>query len=317
MNTNFDPLKLYFEAISNIKPISREELGTLWKKSKADKEAFDKIVEQNYKLVVPIAKKFMKKGMDLMDLIEEGNIGLMKAVEKFDPSREIAFSTYATYWVEQSIRKAVEDQLKTIRIPSHVWDALNLWIKTRTILREKLNREPSDNEIAKKLKLNQDQVDDLMRASSVFNGTLSLESPIGDESDIQFKDTIADVQDKSPESVTEVIRTRADIGIALNDLPDREKEVVRMRFGLGGVTPMSLDAIGKVFNISRERVRQIELRAFKKLKTILTRYDFISEEESSNIILDSRSGRDRRKKETKPSPFADRRTNIERRSKWI
>lgn len=156
-----------------------------------------------------------------------------------------------------------------------------------------------------------------MRASSVFNGGVSLEAAVGEDSNLQVKDTISDDEDKLPESVTEIIRARADIGMALNDLPDREKEVVRMRFGLGGMEPMSLDSIGKVLNVSRERVRQLELYAFKKLKTILAKYNFIGKEEGENLKPDSRSGRDRRMNEIQPSKFKDRRSNIERRAKWI
>lgn len=160
MNARFDPLGLYFEAIRKIEPISEKEVKSLWIKSKTDKSAFNRLVEQNYRLVIPIAKRFMKKGIDFMDLIEEGNLGLIKAVEKFDSTRNIAFSTYAVYWIEQYIRKAIENSVKTIRIPSHIWDALNRWLKTKVILREKLKREPTNDEIAKKLKLNKDQVDD-------------------------------------------------------------------------------------------------------------------------------------------------------------
>ncbi|MDR2395723.1 MAG: RNA polymerase sigma factor RpoD/SigA [Endomicrobium sp.] len=316
MNTKFGSLELYFDAIRTIKPLSPEAIKELWNLSRTDKKAFDKIVEQNYKLVIPIAKRFMKSGMDIMDLIEEGNIGLMKAVEKFDVTKGVAFSTYAVYWIEQYVRKAVENQLKTIRIPSHIWDALNRWIKTKIILRGELNREPTDDDVAKKLKLNRKQIDDLRRFSTVFNGTYSLEMPMSEDSNIQLKDTISDVSDKSPESVTEIIRTREDISIALNDLSDREREIIRMRFGLGGIDVLSLDAIGEIFHISRERVRQLELRAFKKLKGILEKYNFISPQEAQNIKLDSRSGKDRRK-ETILSLYTDKRFNTERRSQWI
>jgi RNA polymerase primary sigma factor len=161
MNARFNPLGLYFEAIRKIEPIHKIEVEALWIKSKTDKVAFDKLVEQNYRLVIPIAKRFMKKGMDLMDVIEEGNLGLIKAVEKFDSTRNLAFSTYVVYWIEQYIRKAIENNAKTVRIPSHVWDALNRWMKTKAILKEKPEREPSNDEISKKLKLSKDQVDDL------------------------------------------------------------------------------------------------------------------------------------------------------------
>jgi RNA polymerase primary sigma factor len=317
MNARFDPLSLYFEAIRKIEPVPEKEIKALWVKSKTDKMAFDRLVEQNYRLVIPIAKRFMRKGMDFMDLIEEGNLGLIRAVEKFDPMRNVAFSTYAVYWIEQYMRKAIENSVKTVRIPSHVWDALNKWVRTKITLREKLKREPNDSEIAKKLKLNKGQVDDLMRASSVFSGVVSLEASVNEDSQLQIKDTIADVEDKSPESVAEIVRTMADIGIALNDLADKQKEVIRMRFGIGGMKPMSLDSIGKVLNISRERARQLEQHAFKKLKDILANYNFIDEKETENIKLDSRSGKDNRSNETQPFKFADRRSNIERRVKWI
>jgi len=288
MNTRYDPLQLYFNAIRDIKPLSRQEMSVLWKRAGRDKAAFDNLVEQNYKLVIPIAKRFMKKGIDFMDLIEEGNMGLIKAVEKFDPSKNVAFSTYAVYWIEQYMRKAIENQTKTIRIPSHIWDSLNLWMKTWSKLREKLNRDPSVDEVAAKLKLSKKQTGNLMKAASVFSGTSSLETPIGDDSDIFVKDIIVDDNIKSPESVTEIIRTNADIGAALNYLPDREKEIIRMRFGIGGFKPMSLEESGKVLKISRERVRQLEVKALKRLKGIFVRYNLIDKEDAKRILLDSR-----------------------------
>lgn len=297
MNTRFDPLQLYFNAIRGIKPLSKQEMAELWKKSKKDKKAFDKIVEQNYRLVIPIAKKFMKKGIDFMDLIEEGNMGLIKAVEKFDTSKGVAFSTYAVYWLEQYMRKAIENQTKTIRIPSHIWDSLNLWMKTWSKLREKLNRDPSVEEVAAKLKLTKKQTKNLMKAASVFNGTSSLETPIGDDSDIFIKDIIVDDKVKSPESITEIIRTNADIGTALNYLPDREREIIRMRFGIGGTKPMSLEETGKVLKISRERVRQLEVKALKRLKGIFVRYNLIDKEDAKKILLDSRRNRSDKRNE--------------------
>lgn len=308
MITRFDPLQLYFNAIRGIKPLSKQEMTELWKKSKKDKVAFDKIVEQNYRLVIPIAKKFMKKGIDFMDLIEEGNMGLIRAVEKFDTSKGVAFSTYAVYWIEQYMRKAIENQTKTIRIPSHIWDSLNLWMKTWSKLREKFNRDPAVEEVATKLKLSKKQTKNLMKAASVFNGTSSLETPIGDDSDIFVKDIIVDDNVKSPESITEIIRTNADIGTALNYLPDREREIIRMRFGIGGIKPMSLEESGKVLKISRERVRQLEVKALKRLKGIFVRYNLIDKDDAKKILLDSRQRRrDRRHEDEKVSKPCDRR----------
>lgn len=314
MSSQFDPLQLYFNAISQIKLLSKEEMSVLWKKVHSDKKAFDKIVEQNYRLVIPIAKRFMKKGIEFMDLIEEGNMGLIKAVEKFDLSKNIAFSTYAVYWIEQYIRKAIENQTKTIRIPSHVWDALNAWMKTWSKLREKLNREPTVDEVAKKLKLNKKQTTNLLKAASVFNGTSSLEAPLGDDSEVFVKDIIID-DVKTPESITEIIRTNDDIGTALNHLPDREREIIRMRFGIGGIKPMSLEEIGKVLKISRERVRQLEIKALKRLKGIFVRFGLIDKSDVDKILLDSRRSRkDRRHSAVKVSKKDERRSKKDRRA---
>ncbi|MCL1972143.1 MAG: RNA polymerase sigma factor RpoD/SigA [Endomicrobia bacterium] len=312
MITRYDPLQLYFDAIRQIKLLSKHEIDELWKKSKKkDKASFDKLVEQNYRLVIPIAKRFMKKGIDFMDLVEEGNMGLIKAVEKFDPSKKVAFSTYAVYWIEQYIRKAIENQTKTIRIPSHIWDSLNAWMKTWSKLREKLNRDPSIDEVSKKLKLSKKQTSNLMKAASVFSGTSSLEAPIGDDSDIFVKDIIIDEDVKSPESVTEIIRTNSDIGQALNYLPPREREIIRMRFGIGGMKPMSLEESGKVLKISRERVRQLEVKALKRLKGIFIRYNYIDKDEAKKLMLDSRvNKRDGRKISKKNDiKIVDRRVN--------
>ena len=312
MIARYDPLQLYFDAIRQIKPLSKQEIAVLWKKSKKkDKVAFDKLIEQNYRLVIPIAKRFMKKGIDFMDLVEEGNMGLIKAVEKFDPAKKVAFSTYAVYWIEQYIRKAIENQTKTIRIPSHIWDSLNAWMKTWSKLREKLNRDPSIEEVSKKLKLSKKQTNNLMKAASVFSGTSSLEAPIGDDSDIFVKDIIIDEDVKSPESVTEIIRTNSDIGQALNYLPPREREIIRMRFGIGGMKPMSLEESGKVLKISRERVRQLEVKALKRLKGIFIRYNYIDKDEAKKLMLDSRvNQRDGRYAKNKISKkIVDRRAN--------
>jgi RNA polymerase primary sigma factor len=311
MLTRFEPLQLYFSAIKDIKLLTKSEVAKLWKTSKKDKASFDKLVEQNYRLVIPIAKRFMKKGIDFMDLVEEGNMGLIKAVEKFDPSRNVAFSTYAVYWIEQFIRKAIENQTKTIRIPSHIWDSLNLWMKTWSKLRDKFNREPSVEEVAAKLKLTKKQTKNLMKASAVFNGTSSLETPIGDDSDIYIRDVIIDDKIKSPESVTEIIRTNSDIGTALNYLQPREKEIIRMRFGLGGIKPMSLEESGKVLKISRERVRQLEAKALKRLKGILVRYNLIDKEDAKTILLDSRQNK---KGGMYASALKDRRFKKDRRA---
>jgi RNA polymerase primary sigma factor len=306
MNTDFESLQLYLSALKAIKPLPPEVMKELWTLSKTDKRAFDKIFEQNYRLVIPIAKRFMRKGIELMDLIEEGNLGLMKAVEKFDVTKGVAFSTYAVFWIEEYVRKAVEYQLKTIKIPSHIWDALNLRNKTKAMLREQFNRTPTDYEIVKKLKLNKKQADQLRRFFMVFNGPCSLETPISEESNIQLKDIISDISDKSPESFAEITKTEKDIILASNNLSERERKIICMRFGLCGKDILSLYAIGRIFHISEERVRQIELGAFKKLRSILAKYMSPQELEKLN-----------KRKETILCPATDRRFNAQRKLQWI
>ncbi|MHB9155274.1 MAG: sigma-70 family RNA polymerase sigma factor, partial [Endomicrobiales bacterium] len=254
-----------------------------------------RLVEANLRLVIPIAKKYFRNGIDFLDLIEEGNMGLMRAVEKFNPHRNVHFSTYATYWVDQAVRRAVEEQAKTIRIPPHVWDALNRWIKHYGPMQEKLGRIPTMAEMAKRLKLSKSQIENLVRASKISQGASSLETPIDGEGNIFIRDVIPDKKSLSPESITELLRQHSDIGIALDYLPPREKLIVQLRFGLSGNYPSSLEKVGKRMKLSRERVRQLEERALKRLKSIALRLRIVDPEESKLLAFDSRKTRtDRR-----------------------
>lgn len=269
---NFDPIQLYFKEIKEMGTLTPDENKALWAKAyKGDKKARKRLVEANLRLVIPISKRYYRAGMDFLDLIEEGNMGLMRAVEKFNPHRKIHFSTYATYWIGQSVRRAVEEQTKTIRIPPHIWDGMSKLIKKWKPLKEKLGREPTVAELAKQLGLNSAQVENLQSASKLSQGTSSLEAPIDEEGTILMRDIISDKKGGTPESVTELLRTQAELTQAMGHLPPREQEIVALRFGLGGKKPMSLEEVGAKLKLSRERIRQLETRALQRLKSAIIR----------------------------------------------
>jgi RNA polymerase sigma factor (sigma-70 family) len=319
----FDPVQLYFREIKAMPPVSKEELTALWKKAPHDKRARERLVEANLRLVIPIAKKYFRHGIDFLDLIEEGNMGLMRAVEKFNPARNVHFSTYATYWIDQAVRRAVEEQSKTIRIPPHVWDGIHKWLKTVKPMQEKLGRDPTLREVAKKLHLSLRQIENLISAAKISQGTSSLETPIDSEGNIFIRDVISDKKSYSPESVTELIRQHSDIDEALNRLPPREKVIVQLRFGLNGVTPESLEEVGKRMRLSRERVRQLEERAINRLKSIVLRLRIVDLKEGKQLLADSRTEKkDRRearkerrsvKRDRRKGRADTRRVKIERR----
>jgi RNA polymerase primary sigma factor len=311
----FDPVQLYFREIKQMAPISKEEMDALWiKAGKGDRKAQKRLVEANLRLVIPIAKKYFRHGLDFLDLIEEGNMGLIRAVEKFNPNRNVHFSTYATYWIDQAVRRAVEEQAKTIRIPPHVWDAIHRWIKNWKPMQEKLGRDPTLTEMAKKLNLSLRQIEDLMRASKVSQGASSLETPIDEEGNLFIRDIISDKKSASPESITELIRQNSDIDQAMKCLPERERIIIQLRFGLDGRPPESLEDVGQKLKLSRERVRQLEKRALTRLKSIALRLRIIDFEESKNMLLDSRQIRqDRRQGDRRVGMPDTRKVKIERR----
>ena len=212
-----DLLQSYFKQLKTIKPATKEEVDNLWiKAKKGNKKAVKRLVELNYCLVIPIAKRFTKRGVDLMDLISDGNIGLMKAVEKFEPEKNIRFSTYATYWIEQFIRKSIEDNSKTIRIPSYMYDIINKWKKIRNTLMAKLNKEPTVKEIAKKIKIPLDQAEEINTTSYSVDNISSLDVAMSDDSDTLKKDNIKDNITKTPEAITEIIRNAQNVQKAID-----------------------------------------------------------------------------------------------------
>lgn len=267
-----DSTKQYIKAISQINTnIPREEIHKLWQRvKKGDRRAKEEIMKLNLKLVIPIAKKYLYPGADLMDLIEEGNLGLLHAIDKFDPKKGYRFSTYALYWIEQYIRRFVEEQSKTIRIPPHAWTALRKWLKQWDILHGKLGRDPTLTEMAKEMHWSANQIRAVLNAYEIIKGTTSLENPIYNkeqEEDI-LAHVIEDEKQSSPEDVISILKIHDELKNALSQIGDRERMVLEMRYGLSGQNPMTLQEIGNKLGLSRERVRQIEERAILRLRRI-------------------------------------------------
>ena len=267
-----DAIKQYIKKIGQINTnISREEMHELWKRvKKGDRRAKEKILEINLKLVIPIAKKYVYPGADLMDLIEEGNLGLLHAIDKFDPKKGYRFSTYASYWIEQYIRRAVEEQSKTIRIPPHAWTALRKWLRQWDILHAKLGRDPTLTEMAREMHWNANQIRTVLNAYEIIKGSTSLENPIYNEEQDEntIGQTIKDTSQSTPEDLISILKIHDELKNALSQIGDRERMILEMRYGLSGSTPMTLQEIGNKLNLSRERVRQLEERAILRLRRV-------------------------------------------------
>jgi RNA polymerase sigma factor (sigma-70 family) len=311
-----DPAQLYFREIKNVPKLSKEQVDQLWKRSRTgDKKARKRLVELNLRLVLPVTKRYIRHGIEFLDLVEEGNIGLMRAVEKFNPNKKISFSTYANYWIDQAIRRAVEDKSKIIRIPAHMWDNIHNFLKRRDKVITEKGREPSVQELAKSLKLSKKQVKDIIDATSLARQTSSLDAPVDVDGEILMKDVIPDHKSPSPESVTEIVRESSGIENALKYLDPRAKLIIELRFGIGGKQPESLGIISDQLKISRERVRQIEEAALKRLKFLFLKLKMLDKEQSDQLSLDSRSSnKDRRQLVDRRHGAPDmRRRKIERR----
>lgn len=259
-----DPVRMYLKEIGNVPLLTTEQEVELAKRVEAgDEEAKKQLTEANLRLVVSIAKKYVGRGMPFLDLIQEGNMGLMKAVDKFDYTKGYKFSTYATWWIRQAITRGIADTGRTIRVPGHMVETINKTLRmTRTLLQE-LGREPTPEEVAERLNVSVSRVREVLKIS---RDPVSLDTPIGEEDDSHLGDFIEDDSALSPADSAAFSMLRAELATALESLTDRERQVVKLRFGLEDGRARTLEEVGKEFNVTRERIRQIEAKALRKLR---------------------------------------------------
>ncbi|WP_442594993.1 RNA polymerase sigma factor RpoD [Neobacillus sp. D3-1R] len=259
-----DPVRMYLKEIGRVDLLSGEEEISLAERiEEGDEEAKRRLAEANLRLVVSIAKRYVGRGMLFLDLIQEGNMGLIKAVEKFDYRKGFKFSTYATWWIRQAITRAIADQARTIRIPVHMVETINKLIRVQRQLLQDLGREPSPEEIAEDMDLTPDKVREILK---IAQEPVSLETPIGEEDDSHLGDFIEDQDATSPSEHAAYELLKEQLEDVLDTLTDREENVLRLRFGLDDGRTRTLEEVGKVFGVTRERIRQIEAKALRKLR---------------------------------------------------
>ncbi|MRI80572.1 RNA polymerase sigma factor RpoD [Aerococcaceae bacterium DSM 109653] len=259
-----DPVRMYLKEIGRVPLLTAEEEVALAIRIQEDDElAKQELAEANLRLVVSIAKRYVGRGMQFLDLIQEGNMGLMKAVEKFDHTKGFKFSTYATWWIRQAITRAIADQARTIRIPVHMVETINKLVRVQRQLLQDLGREPTPEEIGAEMDLPTEKVREILK---IAQEPVSLETPIGEEDDSHLGDFIEDEAAMSPETFTSSALLREQLEDVLDTLTDREENVLRLRFGLDDGNIRTLEQVGKVFGVTRERIRQIEAKALRKLR---------------------------------------------------
>lgn len=259
-----DPVRMYLKEIGRISLLSpEEELSLSMRVAEGDQIAKNELAESNLRLVVSIAKRYVGRGLLFLDLIQEGNIGLMKAVEKFDYDKGYKFSTYATWWIRQAITRALADQARTIRVPVHMVETINKMVRIQRQMTLELNREPTEEEIAERMEITAEKVREVIKISQE---PVSLEAPIGEEEDSHLGDFIPDANNMSPEDYATNQNLKEEIKNVLLTLQEREQEVLELRFGLIDGTSHTLEEVGKRFSVTRERIRQIEAKALRKLR---------------------------------------------------
>jgi RNA polymerase primary sigma factor len=263
---SLDSLRLYLREIGKVPLLTADQEVYLAKRiERGDMGAKTQMIEANLRLVVSIAKSYLGRGLSFLDLIQEGSLGLIRAVEKFDYRKGYKFSTYATWWIRQAVTRAIADKARTIRIPVHMVEKLNKVVHIERQLVQRLGREPRPDEIAEELEMTTEEVREILRMSQL---PISLEKPIGEEEDSQLGDFVEDETAESPFDTAQVTLRRGDIERALDSLPERERKVIELRFGLSGAQPCTLEEVGRAFGVTRERIRQIENNTLKKLESL-------------------------------------------------
>ena len=263
---SLDSLRLYLREIGKVPLLTADQEVTLAKRiERGDMAAKQHMIEANLRLVVSIAKGYLGRGLSFLDLIQEGSLGLIRAVEKFDYRKGYKFSTYATWWIRQAVTRAIADKARTIRIPVHMVEKLNKVVHIERQLVQRLGREPRPEEIAEELDMTTDEVREILRMSQL---PISLEKPIGEEEDSSLGDFVPDDQAESPFDTASLSLRKEDIELALASLPVRERKVIELRFGLNGEPPCTLEEVGRAFGVTRERIRQIENTTLKKLESL-------------------------------------------------
>lgn len=259
-----DPIRQYLKEIGRFPLLTGEEEVMLAQRiQQGDVQARERLTEANLRLVVSIARRYNGRGMSFLDLIQEGNMGLMKAVEKFDYTKGFKFSTYATWWIRQAITRAIADQARTIRIPVHMVETINKYIRISRQLLQDTGREPTTEELAQVMDITIEKVQEIMK---IAQEPVSLETPIGDENDSSLKDFIEDQEIMTPADSAAYTLLKEQMDQILDTLTEREEQVLRLRFGLDDNRPRTLEEVGQVFNVTRERIRQIEAKALRKLR---------------------------------------------------